>query len=359
LTPCIMFVLWALQTPASTDESPFVTICWLQVPSGEHLQLELPIAASISRDGRVALLDRSRRILLWDSNQDYEGAFGGRGAGPGMFTFPSRLAFGPDGSIWVWDAGGRFSVFRDRAHLRDHVLPGARVRDFQPVDATRLLIAAKEIEYEAGGRRSELARFRFVILDVRDGSLREVGAHQWRESIDGRKTGYAPEADIQQGPGGKIVFGTSASDTIGVLDSRVSFEPYFEIQLPRTPPDEQDIERAREIVFHRGTRQISFADVFDFSQPKAHYTHLSIEENRISLILTPIGSLDKLYAHGWATSSGSYQHLDRATGTLLERGSYSFPEGSRIFFETGRVLICELSSDDDYRFRLARFRGPE
>jgi hypothetical protein len=337
----------------------FIPVHDLALPSNDRSLVELPIAAAVDERGRVAVLDRSGFVFLWDETGSHPVRFGGQGEGPGLFRFPSRLSFGPDGSLWVWDAVGRFSVFRGQDHVRFVYLQGARLRDFLPINAAKLLIATKETGYDRHGRRSGSSRAKIEVLDTDNNLRHQIHQYPWSELVGVARRGFAPEIDIQVGPAGRIFFGFSGTETIYRLDEQVRIHAHLDLELPKALPDEQDIERAREIVFHRRTRQISFADVFDFSQPKAHYTHLSIEENRISLILTPIGSLDKLYAHGWATSSGSYQHLDRATGALLERGSYSFPEGSRIFFETGRVLICELSSDDDYRFRLARFRGPE
>jgi hypothetical protein len=57
------------------------------------------------RDGAVYVVDpRSSKVVIFDRNGRYRGAFGGEGEGPGEFRTASRIADGPDGSIYVWDS---------------------------------------------------------------------------------------------------------------------------------------------------------------------------------------------------------------------------------------------------------------
>ncbi|MFG0253411.1 MAG: 6-bladed beta-propeller [Phycisphaerales bacterium JB038] len=85
-----------------------------QAPFGRVADLEL------GDDGTLFVLDGlSRTIRVFDRDGAEVREFGGRGQGPGEFEQPGRLAWGPDGDLWVLDLrNGRLTAFGPEGELR-------------------------------------------------------------------------------------------------------------------------------------------------------------------------------------------------------------------------------------------------
>lgn len=95
-------------------------------PLGLHLKtlgdtedLGRPTGVAVSGDGsRIYVVDRAdndserHRIVILDSIGRKIGEFGRRGSGPGEFNIPVQAAVGPDGRVYVLDAGNfRIQIF--------------------------------------------------------------------------------------------------------------------------------------------------------------------------------------------------------------------------------------------------------
>lgn len=82
---------------------------------------------AVGPGGRLAVPDREQdRVRLYSADGSLVADLGGTGAGPGELRSPEDAVFGPDGSLWVSDAGnGRLARFGPDGAYRD-VLP---VRD--------------------------------------------------------------------------------------------------------------------------------------------------------------------------------------------------------------------------------------
>jgi hypothetical protein len=64
------------------------------------------------RDGRIYVLDfLSQDIRVFEGDGSYSHTIGRKGEGPGEFMRAAGMNWAPDGNLWVWDPGGRFSVF--------------------------------------------------------------------------------------------------------------------------------------------------------------------------------------------------------------------------------------------------------
>ena len=62
--------------------------------------------------GRIYVLDyMGQDIRVFEADGSYSHTIGGKGEGPGELTDAAGLNWGPEANLWVWDAGGRFSVF--------------------------------------------------------------------------------------------------------------------------------------------------------------------------------------------------------------------------------------------------------
>lgn len=75
-------------------------------PEASPTPLELygPRDIAVDRDGNVWVTDTGHhRLVKYSANGDPMGVFGGQGTGPGQFSEPVAVAFGPDGTIAVTD----------------------------------------------------------------------------------------------------------------------------------------------------------------------------------------------------------------------------------------------------------------
>jgi hypothetical protein len=130
----------------------------------------------IAEDGHVYVLDElNRTVQVFDENGFPVRTFGGRGQGPGELEWPSSLAWGPDGDLWVADPGnGRFSVFDREGNLVDgHPSPDAF---FHPMavgfSGEGHLLSVGQI-YEGGSLEDPTTVL--VETEVTPGQIREVG----------------------------------------------------------------------------------------------------------------------------------------------------------------------------------------
>lgn len=81
-----------------------------------------PTGVAIAEDGRIFVADTHyHRVAVFDSEGHETLAFGSYGEGPGEFIYPTDVAFGPRGTLFVSEYGGndRIQVFdRDGTYLR-------------------------------------------------------------------------------------------------------------------------------------------------------------------------------------------------------------------------------------------------
>lgn len=70
-------------------------------------------AVKVDKQGRIYVLDfMSQDIRVFEADGSYSHTIGRKGKGPGEFMSAAGLNWGPDGNLWVWDTGGRFSIFK-------------------------------------------------------------------------------------------------------------------------------------------------------------------------------------------------------------------------------------------------------
>lgn len=131
----------------------------------------------IGDDGSVYVLDAmDRTVRAFDARGEHRGTYGGRGGGPGELERPTTLAWGPDGNLWVADAGNaRYTVFDPDGALvasyrgLDPYVYQPLAIGFSPAGRLRTVALALEL----GG----LERPRTVLIEaeVGDDRVREVG----------------------------------------------------------------------------------------------------------------------------------------------------------------------------------------
>ena len=82
-----------------------------------------PVGISVAPDGRVFVPDTHyHRIIIYDPEGNELQRFGSFGTGPGEFVYPTDIAFGPDGSLYIAEYGtnDRIQVFdQEGTYLRE------------------------------------------------------------------------------------------------------------------------------------------------------------------------------------------------------------------------------------------------
>jgi len=105
---------------------------------GSKLDLDRPTGVAVSPEGdRIYVIDRSyneslnHRVVVYDGEGNKLFVIGERGKGNGEFNVPVRGAVGPDGTLYVLDAGNfRVQAFdRDGKFLRAWGQPGNNLGD--------------------------------------------------------------------------------------------------------------------------------------------------------------------------------------------------------------------------------------
>lgn len=105
---------------------------------GSQLDLDRPTGVTVSPEGdRIYVIDRSynetmnHRVVVYDGEGNKLFVIGERGKGDGEFNVPVRGAVGPDGTLYILDAGNfRVQAFdRDGKFLRAWGQPGNNIGD--------------------------------------------------------------------------------------------------------------------------------------------------------------------------------------------------------------------------------------
>ncbi len=105
---------------------------------GSNLDLDRPTGVAVSPEGdRIYVIDRSynesmnHRVVVYDGQGNKLSVIGERGRGNGEFNVPVRGAVGPDGTLYILDAGNfRIQAFdRDGKFLRAWGQSGNNIGD--------------------------------------------------------------------------------------------------------------------------------------------------------------------------------------------------------------------------------------
>ncbi len=116
------------------------------VDDPSHLVWQVGGAAPLS-DGRVAVLSRGEaKVLVFEASGALSASFGGKGRGPGEFSYPLYLQVLPGDTIVVWDYNfGRISHFdpsgtlhRERSIDLGAVFAVTRTADQRPTESVAL-----------------------------------------------------------------------------------------------------------------------------------------------------------------------------------------------------------------------------
>ena len=89
-----------------------------------------------ARGGTLYVFDHGdARLKAFDRSGGLRWSFGRQGEGPGEFANPLDMAVGPDGAVWVLDAGaGRLTIVAPQGELREHIpLHDIGGRDVMPL----------------------------------------------------------------------------------------------------------------------------------------------------------------------------------------------------------------------------------
>lgn len=205
-----------------------------------------PTGLSIAPDGRVVVADTHyHRVIIFDADGHELRRFGEYGLGAGQFVYPTDIAFGPEGNLYVAEYGGndRIQVFTPEGEwVRTIGAPGSEPGQFSRPQAIAMsaqgdLIVADACNHRVqvlsrdGAVKSVLGRpgqgagelsYPYGIVELADGSLliAEFGNNRvQRLEADGRGGGMWGGIGFAAGKL-RYPWGVArVDDTIFVLDS--------------------------------------------------------------------------------------------------------------------------------------------
>ena len=132
-----------------------------------------PTGLGVSPDGRVFVADtHEHRVIAYDADGRELMRFGRYGSGPGEFIYPTDVAFGPGGNVYVSEYGGneRISVFTgDGEHLFSFGEPGAEVGQYSRPQSMAFSADRSELFI------ADACNHRIVVVDPRGNPLRVIG----------------------------------------------------------------------------------------------------------------------------------------------------------------------------------------
>lgn len=132
-----------------------------------------PTGVAIAEDGRIFVADTHyHRVAVFDSLGNETLAFGSYGEKPGEFIYPTDIAFGPDGTLFVSEYGGndRIQVFdRDGKYLRSFGSMGGGEGEFSRPQAIEWREETGELFI------ADAINHRIVVTDQEGNWLRVLG----------------------------------------------------------------------------------------------------------------------------------------------------------------------------------------
>jgi len=347
----LFLVFTGLLTFSSAD---VIVIREFQPPTGDEF-IGVPNSMSFSPDGLLFVADQNQsRILIWNDEGLFSGAFGQPGQGPGELSRPAKI-YADDAHLYVWDQNRRISVFDHKGSFKSIIpINSINPRTFTKLD-DGLFLTGYQIFAPPEG-----IRIAFDLYDGEGNRLYELFRFGNNVTVSFEPLtvkAYGPEIDIQRAPNGNWFFGFSQDSTLYEIDATGEIVKEIDFDLPSELPTDADEEYVLNMthVTPDGKRHKVSAGPLknDFSHPKAHYTNLFIKGDKIAFILTPIGSSNILNGFSRAT----FRICDFTSRTVVSRGSYEYPEDSRVFYRNGRALALIANEEDAFDIKEITLQG--
>lgn len=298
----------------------------------EELQPTIPRSFDFDKQGRLYVLARdTHRIYIWNTDGKLHKVFGSKGNGPGEFRYPMRLAIHQE-MIWVvdnlhkkcmrFDLEGNYLDsfqmflynFKNFAIVGDNFLVPYSSTDGNPESSEQINF---DIYDRTGKRVHNLLSFDLKdVVDLNHTTNRHVYAS------------YYPDYDIQRDEKGRLFVGFSTKPILYEINTNGTLGEKHAFKLVTRPPKPQEVEIFEDYGW-KG------AD-FDYERPMSYYTHFLLKEDKVLFVLTPIGG-GIGSPHGF--HHGSYRICDRKSGEVIKKGTYSYPEGSMVFYRNGRIIV--------------------
>jgi len=326
---------------------------------GGDAYLSFPYSMCYSPQGELFTADRSQsRILVWSADGSFSRVIGRQGEGPGELTEPVKI-YVDKSRLYVWEIRQQISIFNHAGEFERTVsIQGVDPRVFAPLSQDRFLVG-----YRVFAPQAEMT---FQLHDGDGKFLRKVKTFNNEAAMTRLKgnnnirvKAFAPEIDIQEGRNGEWLVGFSQTRELYRIDrnGKILGGKSFEIPTDKPTDQEREMVLAMEFPLPTGER-VALKDLpnlqVDFSHDKAFYTHFLLKGDKIAFILTPIGSTDSI---GNGFRSASYYVCDYASGKLLDRGAYAFPEDSVALYRNGRATAYIVGEDNEWRIREMSLKG--
>ncbi len=355
----LLFLLWSLSNNAETMIPDSVKVLKEFEDAEDRHILSLPGSMDFGPDGSLFLVDQKDvRILVWDSQGSFKRAFGKEGQGPGEMNIPVKVAVYKD-EVWVWCRDKKLQVFSiEGEFIRTYKIYDMWPKNIGIMDQDLAILGTEVYNFDhlamqfyllKNGQPKEIMSFKNDIIVASDGQNIQKSLVR----------AYADDMDIQRDRLGQWYIGFSGSPYLFKIDKKGEVKEKIELELPRLPITDQDIEYLKNASFPSWSGKRSRLEnkgmTLSFDQPKTAYTQFTIIGDKAVFVVTPTGGyMTDLYT---PCSHANYHVVDMKTGQISYSGSYRFPEDSMVFYRNGRILACVLNADEDYQVLEISLKG--
>ena len=348
---CFALLLIISSAPLEITHAPFkVLTTYESLPEDTEEFLASPYTIDFMPNGGLIIVDsKSSRVHLWHKDGTYKKSFGNLGQGPGEIYFPSRVVTTND-KIWIWDYSGRLFSFDHEGNYIGMVHMGFRARMFAVLENDLILVAY---------HKSSAATDNRMIVKVvnSEGTEKQILKDYKNESYLKPREGFnstlvkafGPDVDIQR-RGEKWYFGYSQDRVLHEINGNGQIVAQKRFNIPTEKPTDADKAYFKDLTYYLITgNTLTLSSLknleHNFDHNKSYYTHFLFKEDKVIFALTPLGG-KKGCGNGF--HRGSYYVNDWKTGEPLYRGDFNLPEGSAIYFRSGRTLA--IISDEENEF---------
>jgi len=318
-----------------------------------------PVDMDFSTDGRLYIADsRNSRILVWNADGSFARGFGTKGQGPGEFVGVSRLRI-TGNEIYLFDQENKMSVFDlDGNYKRSFKYP-RNMRTFAALNPNLLLIMYRELNSPTD------IKITWELADGEGKTIRKLMSEPdtlFVGKLEGNNNAivkaYAAEGEIQEAEG-LWYFGYGSKPKLNRIDATGKLLDPIRFDLTASKPDDADIEIVESMSFPGpGGKRIGLKDLpgirMQFDHNKDYYTQFMIRGDHVILAMSPLGGTGGL---GVGFHNVRYVVCSLKTGNALHRGSYHYPEDSRVLFNKGHCLGLIVGEGDEFEVKNIELKG--
>lgn len=321
--------------------------------------LAQPHGIAFDQKGRLFAVDAKQgQVFFWNERGRFIGSFAKKGQGPGELQYPTCIAISGD-QVWVTDSTQKLHIFSTRGSFIKSVALKKHARVLKAVSTNQALIGSRALN-----PRDNRNTMEFSLVNLETGTHKSL--KRWNndtvvrvENGNWRWRAFGADIDAQNLENKGVIFGFSSNSTLYQISPDGRVQEHLNFNLSQSKPNKSEQSFIKSMSFPgNGGKRFTLGKntnwIWDFSEPKAPYTHFLVGKEQLLLVLMPLGSINGV---GGGFSQGSYAVVNPQSGKTTNTGRFNFPQDSLIFFEDGRIVGFILNEEGDFNIQELAFKG--